>query len=104
MLCAVPSRLRKLRGGEKIKDAGREASCLSYTSPRRAGDRSAVCLGFAVRVCSREPESSAGTRHKSGWKARDPYLHASTCNTRAPSGASGSKTLASQATGAAAAK
>ena len=42
MLCAVPSRLRKLRGGEKIKDAGREASCLSYTSPRRAGDRSAV--------------------------------------------------------------
>ena len=50
MLFAVPSRLRKLRGGEKIKDAGREASCLSYTSPRRAGDRSAVCLGFVVRA------------------------------------------------------
>ena len=35
---------------KKIKDAGREASCLSYTSPRRAGDRSAVCLGFVVRA------------------------------------------------------
>ena len=104
MLFAVPSRLRKLRGGEKIKDAGREASCLSYTSPRRAGDRSAVCLGFLVRACVCSRESSGGTRHKCGGKARDPYLHASTCNTRAPSGASGSKTLASQAAGAAAAK
>ena len=36
---------------KNIKDAGREASCSSYTSPRRAGDRSAVCLGFVVRVC-----------------------------------------------------
>ena len=40
MLCAVPSRLPKMRGEKKIKDAGRDASCLSDTSPRRAGDRS----------------------------------------------------------------
>ena len=49
MLCAVPSRLPKMRGDINVKDAGRDASCLSDTSPRRAGDRSAdrVPLGRA---------------------------------------------------------
>lgn len=51
MLCAVPSRLPKMRGDINVKDAGRDASCLSHTSPRRAGDRSAVCLCFWVRAC-----------------------------------------------------
>ena len=46
MLCAVPSRLPKMRGDINVKDAGRDASCLSHTSPRRAGDRSAVRLGL----------------------------------------------------------
>ncbi len=56
MLCAVPSRLPKMRGDINVKDAGRDASCLSHTSPRRAGDRSAACLGFLVRarVCGPE--------------------------------------------------
>ena len=55
MLCAVPSRLPKMRGDINVKDAGREASCSSYTSPRRAGDRSAVCLVSPACVCSRGP-------------------------------------------------
>ena len=46
MLCAVPSRLPKMRGDINVKDAGREASCSSYTSPRRAWDRSAIRLGL----------------------------------------------------------
>ncbi len=46
MLCAVPSRLPKMRGDINVKDAGRDASCLSHTSPRRAWDRSAIRLGL----------------------------------------------------------
>ena len=42
MLCAVPSRLPKMRGDINVKDAGREASCSSDTPPRRAGDLGGV--------------------------------------------------------------
>ena len=76
MLCAVPSRLPKMRGDINVKDAGREASCSSDTSPRRAGDRSAVCLGFLVRarLLLRGPAFSPvrTSRHKYGGEARDP--------------------------------
>ena len=50
MLCAVPSRLPKMRGEKNIKDAGREASCLPYTSPRRAGTGRRSVLVFLVRA------------------------------------------------------
>ena len=66
MLCAVPSRLPKMRGDINVKDAGREASCSSDTSPRRAGDRSAVCLGLVrACVCSRADLSVVAGSHES---------------------------------------
>ena len=78
MLCAVPSRLPKMRGDINVKDAGREASCSSDTSPRRAGDRSAVLSVFfcpaRACVCSRLRLSVRTSRHRCGEKARDPDL------------------------------
>ena len=57
MLCAVPSRLPKMRGDINVKDAGREASCSSDTSPRRAGDLSVLvfwCAPAFARATSLE--------------------------------------------------
>ena len=66
MLCAVPSRLPKMRGDINVKDAGREASWRWQTSPRRAGDLSAVCLGLArACVCSRADLSVFAGTHES---------------------------------------
>ena len=78
MLCAVPSRLPKMRGDINVKDAGRDASCLSHTSPRRAWDRSAVCLGFLARacVCSRADLSVfAGTHEEAQVRMEGCAIH-----------------------------
>ena len=66
MLCAVPSRLPKMRGEKNIKDAGREASCLPYTSPRRAGTgRRSVLVFVRAPAFAREGLSVFAGTHES---------------------------------------
>ena len=49
-----------------------------YVSATRLGPVGGLFVVLLRLLCSGGPESSGGTRHKCGGKARDPYLHAST--------------------------